>query len=306
MRGGFERSMPIELRYEGGFADRGKADRGGRTLEGVTWRVYDGYRDRKGLPRRQLTAEMRYAPDWIAERNEIYRFQYWNAVRGDELPAGVDIFMFDSGILSGPYQATLWLQRSLAAAGLYHDVVDGHIGEGTLAALQNHPDHDALIADMASRRLGMMQSLDTWQANKGGWTARVANVKAIGQAWATNDHAAAPAPIDAREGGHDKAYASDVAQPAVDAGDAVKGGIGSGTIGAVLNQAKDGLAPVAYSSDWVMHVFTALTVLTVVISIAALGYSWWSSRKAKIARRAIDGEIMAAVPDTYAPQGQPA
>jgi lysozyme family protein len=298
--------MPIELRYEGGFADRGKADRGGRTLEGVTWRVYDGYRDRKGLPRRQLTPQMRNTPEWIAERNEIYRFQYWNAVRGDELPSGVDLFMFDSGILSGPYQATLWLQRSLAAAGVYHDVVDGHIGEGTLAALEAHPDHRALIADMASRRLGMMQTLDTWSANKGGWTARVANVKGIGQAWAANDHAAAPEPVDAHEDGHDKAYASDVAQPAIDAGDAVKGGLGSGGVSLAIDAAKNQIEPLAYSSDWLMRVFTILTIASVVIGMGALAYSLWANRKSKKARRALDGEIMATVPDTYMPEGQPA
>jgi lysozyme family protein len=308
MIGGLEKCMPIELRYEGGFANRPKSeDRGGVTLEGVTQRVYDGFRSRKGKPRQPLMAAMRNTPEWIAERDEIYRFQFWNAVRGDELPAGIDLFMFDSGILSGPYQATLWLQRGLAAAGCYHDVIDGHLGEGTLAALQNHPDHKSLLADMASRRLGMMQELSTWSANKNGWTARVANVKAIGQSWAAQTiedsvRAPAPEPIDAQPEGHDKAYASDVAQPAVDAGDAVKAGVGSGAVTGVLEGARDQIAPLAYASDTMMKIYTGLTVLCVLLGLAAIGYSIWANRKTKNARRAIDGNAMADVPDTYAPQ----
>ena len=299
MRDSFQKCMPVILRYEGGFANRPRSeDRGGVTLQGVTQRVYDGYRSRKGLPRRSLTPEMLKTPEWIAERNEIYRFQYWNAVRGDEMPAGVDLFMFDSAILSGPYQATLWLQRGLAAAGLYHDVIDGHIGEGTLDAIERHPNHDALIADMASRRLGMMQNLDTWAANRNGWTARVANASAIGQAWATGERPDVPYPPP---GDTDKAYASDVAQPAVDAGDAVKAGVGSGTAGAIIDSAKEAVAPMMYSSDVVMKIFTALTILSVLIALGSIGYSVWANRKARKARRAIDGDIMADVPE-----GQPA
>lgn len=286
--------MPLELRYEGGYSNHPR-DPGGVTLEGIIQRVYDGFRDRKGLKRRPLTAAMRGTAAWKVERDEIYRTQYWNAIRGDELPPGIDLFLLDSAINSGPFQAAKWLQRALRI-----NDVDGHIGEATLAAVANHPDHDALIADMAARRLGMLQHLSTWDAFGKGWSARVANAKQIGQAWATGS--VGPQPVDAHEeGGAAKAYASDIAQPAFDAGDAVKGGVGAGTAGAIIDGAKDAIAPIAYNSEWVMHLFTALTVASVLVALGALGYSIWSAHKAKRARRAIDGDITVVVPE-----GQPA
>ena len=294
MQTDFAKCMPVILRYEGGYSNHPR-DPGGVTLEGIIQRVYDGYRDRKGRKRQPLTAGMRGTRAWIAERNEIYRLQYWNAIRGDDLPAGVDLFMMDSATNSGPFQAVKWLQRAL-----HMNDIDGHLGEGTLAALKAHPDHDALIADMAARRLGMLQNLKTWDAFGSGWAARVASCKAIGQAWATGSVGAQPVEAYLHQGDA-KAYASDVAQPAVDAGDATKVAVGSGSVSAVVEAAKDQLVPLAGTSDFVNKVILTLTILGILIAVAALGYSLWSSFKAKRARRAIDGNVMAHVPE-----GQPA
>lgn len=288
MRENFSRSMPVILAYEGGWSNHPR-DPGGVTLEGIIQRVYDAYRKRKGRRVQPLTKAMRYTPAWEAERNEIYKLQYWDAVRGDELPAGLDLVMFDSGIMSGPYQAILWLQRALGLNA------DGHIGEGTLAAIENHPDHDALVADICRRRLGMLQNLSTWDSFGKGWAARVANLKQIGQAWATGS--VGPQPVAAhQQRGDAKAYASDVAQPAVDANDAVKASVGSGSIAGVLEGARDTIAPAAYSSEILTKVYTIIVVLCVVASLGALIYSFWSNYKSKKARRAIDGDVLADMP----------
>ncbi|MET4199106.1 lysozyme family protein [Bradyrhizobium sp. LA8.1] len=294
MRTDFSKCMPVVLRYEGGWSNHLR-DPGGVTLEGIIQRVYDGFRDRSGKPRRALTPDMRDTADWKRERDQIYRAQYWNAIRGDDLPAGVDIVMFDSAVNSGPFQAVKWLQRALRM-----NDCDGHLGEATLAALNAHPDHDKLVADLCALRLGMLQHLSTWSTFGAGWSKRVANVKQIGQAWATGS--VGPKPIEAHlDQGDAKAYASDVAQPAIDAGDAVKGGVGSGTVGTMLQGVKDQVEPIAGSSDWLMKIYTAIVILCVLAGVGALLYSLWSSMKAKKARQAIDGEIRADVPE-----GQPA
>lgn len=288
MRENFPRSMPIILAYEGGWSNHPR-DPGGVTLEGIIQRVYDAYRKRKGRRVQPLTKAMRNTPAWEAERNEIYKAQYWDAVRGDQLPAGLDLVMFDSGIMSGPYQATLWLQRALGLNA------DGHIGEGTLEAIENHPDHDALVAAICARRLGFVQHLQTWPDFGKGWSARIANLKKIGQAWATGS--VGPQPVAAhQERGDAKAYASDVAQPAVDPNDAVKASVGSGSIAGVLEGARDTIAPAAYSSEILTKVYTAIVILCVVASLGALVYSFWSNYKTKKARRAIDGDVLADVP----------
>lgn len=299
MNADFSKCMPVILAYEGGWSNHPR-DPGGVTLEGIIQRVYDGYRNRRGLPLKKLVPAMRGTADWQRERNDIYRLQYWNAVRGDELPEGVDLLMFDCAVNSGPYQAIKWLQRALGFTDC-----DGHLGEGVLSRLQSHPDRDALIADICARRLGMLKQLKTWNDFGKGWSARIANVKHIAQSWAQNPsqkESVGPQPIAAHAiKGDAKAYASDVAQPAVDPNDAIKAGVGSGSIGAVLNSAKDTIEPVAYSSDWMMKVYTGITILCVIAGLGAILYSVWAHHKARKASRAIDGDIMVDVPE-----GQPA
>lgn len=293
MRENFTKALAIELKYEGGFSNH-KRDPGGVTLEGVIQRVYDAYRRRKGLPIRPLTPQMRGSAQWIAERNDIYRAQYWNAIRGDELPAGVDLVVFDGAINSGPYQSIKWLQRALGVEA------DGHLGEGTLAALMLNDDHDKLIADILSRRLGMLQQLSTWSDFGKGWSARVASARKIGQAWATGS--VGPEPVAAHTMmGDAKAYASDVAQPAVDAHTAGTTGAGSAGFAAVVQMAQEKLSAFVGTSDFVTNVYIGLTVVSVALAAGGVIYSFWSSRKSRKARLAIDGELMADVPE-----GQPA
>src|SRR5436305_11113185 len=117
------------------------------------------------------------------EPDDIYRNQYWVAVRGDELPAGVDLAVYDGAVNSGPAQAIKWLQRALGVA------VDGHIGEATLRALEECTDMDALVTKVCARRLAFMQSLRTWGAFSKGWARRVAAVQRASLLLAQGDSA---------------------------------------------------------------------------------------------------------------------
>lgn len=291
--GNFSKCMPVILTQEGGYSNH-KSDPGGVTLEGVIQRVYDGYRDRKKKPHRALTAAMRGTADWIAERNEIYRTQYWNAVRGDELPAGVDVVVFDGAVNSGPYQSAKWLQRALSAAGLYGGAIDGHIGAATLAAVEMCSDHDALIADVCARRLGMLQALGTYPVFKKGWNARVATIKKTGQAWAMGS--VGPQPVFVM-GASAKAYASDVMQPAVDAGTSTKIGVGGGSLAGVVSQVQAQLEPFVGTSDLVGKIYMGLTVAGIAIALSAAGYAIYADWRTKKAQRAIDGGLLADVPE---------
>src|SRR5687767_11276425 len=76
---GFARAMPRVLAHEGGKVNHPK-DPGGRTNCGITQRVYDAWRVRNDLAPRDV-----YAME-ARERDAIYRGQYWNTIRGDELP----------------------------------------------------------------------------------------------------------------------------------------------------------------------------------------------------------------------------
>ncbi len=155
----FDRALRLVLAHEGGYVNHPK-DPGGATNKGVTQAVYDRYRRSKSLEARsvrQITA---------AEVRDIYRKQYWDAVRGDEMPAGVDYAVFDFAVNSGPGRAIQFLQRCIGAG------VDGNIGLETMNKAQA-ANPQSLIADLCNRRLAWMKTLKTWKTFGKGWNRRV-------------------------------------------------------------------------------------------------------------------------------------
>lgn len=195
------------LRHEGGWANHPK-DPGGATMKGVIQRVYDGYRDLKGLSRRSV----RMIEDH--ELQEIYRKQYWNAIRGDELPIGVDLVVFDQAVNSGPVQSGKWLQRALGVTA------DGHIGAATLDALLQNGAHEAIVNHMCDQRLTFLRGLQggaLWKSFGVGWNRRVADVRMHGVAMAKKAFAEAPAPVPMPEPRPTDGYMPVEAQPHIPA-----------------------------------------------------------------------------------------
>ncbi|MFT0860921.1 glycoside hydrolase family 108 protein, partial [Ancylobacter sp. G4_0304] len=190
----FDGALSRVLVHEGGWSDHPR-DPGGATMKGVTQRVYDGWRRRAGLK----TRNVRQITD--AELRAIYRVQYWVAVRGDDLPAGLDDCLFDAAVNSGAAQAAKWLQRALGVAA------DGQIGEATLAALAGR-DVASLIGEVCDRRLAMLRALSTWKTFGAGWSRRVAQVRAQALRLAGGGKAAVPV-LDAAMAATPKARASD-------------------------------------------------------------------------------------------------
>ncbi|WP_258051950.1 glycoside hydrolase family 108 protein [Mesorhizobium sp. INR15] len=196
-------SLAKVLAHEGGYSNH-PADPGGPTMKGVTQRVYDGYRKGKGMdprPVKGITTD---------EINAIYDRQYWDAVQADALPDGVDYVLFDGAVNSGPGRSIMWLQQALRP--VYTARIDGVLGVGTLAALKAINNNDALIDRICDARMAFLRRLTTFATFGRGWTARVAEVRSIGQAWATGK---TPQAADFVAGGQPKAIVED-AQGAVD------------------------------------------------------------------------------------------
>ena len=279
----FAPALGRALVHEGAYVNHHPKDPGGATMKGMTQRVYDAYRERRRLPLRSV----RLIDD--AELREIYRRQYWDAVKGDRLPVGIDYVVFDGAINSGPAQAVKWLQRALndLPATQPKLKVDGAIGEATLAAVEGYPDHDRLIALMLGRRLAFLQALKTWSTFKGGWQKRVAQVQEIGQAWATGSVGPQPAFF---VGGNAKATLDQAKPlPAKGVADATTGA-GGGSVGlaAVIEQARQQLDPLAASSQIIGNVVAALVVTGALLAIGGFGYRWLAARKAKARADALD------------------
>lgn len=164
MRETFERVMPWVLAHEGGYVHHPE-DPGGATNMGVTQATFTGYLRAKGAPNRPVA---NITPDEVAT---IYRGQYWNAVRGDDLPAGLDYAVFDYAVNSGPARAARDLQRELGVT------VDGIIGQQTLGALAGR-DVPALIESLCARRMAFLRRLRHWPTFGKGWTRRVMGMRA--------------------------------------------------------------------------------------------------------------------------------
>lgn len=163
MRANFDKALAAVLVHEGGYVNHPK-DPGGATNKGITQKVYSDWRFAHDLPSRSV----KDITD--AEVMAIYKHLYWDAIKGDELPAGVDYAAFDFAVNSGVSRAARYLQE---AAGVN---VDGQIGPVTLAAIKARPAQD-MIAALCDARMGFLKRLSTFDTFGRGWSRRVAEVE---------------------------------------------------------------------------------------------------------------------------------
>jgi lysozyme family protein len=278
MRATFDFALPKILIHEGGKVNHPK-DPGGRTNQGVIQRTYDAYRQNKHLPTRTV-----YDME-DNERDEIYRKQYWDAVKGDILPQGVDYAVFDGAVNSGPGQSIKWLQRALGS--LYDGKIDGVIGQGVIAALAMVNDFDALVAEIIKRREAFLKALKTWKTFGKGWQSRINQVLKIGQAWAFGS--VGPTPTFFTNGNQKATLADAKPMPVKAVADGAAGGGGAVTVvGGYLESAKETLMPLTGDSAFVSHVVTSLVVAGVLSTFAGLAYRYYAQRTEKRLKDALD------------------
>jgi lysozyme family protein len=149
---------------EGGYSNT-KHDPGGPTKLGVIQSEYNAYRRRKGLPIRSV----RFIE--MPEVEEIYKFQYWDRVRADDLPTGIDYMIFDDAVNTGPRQAIKDVQRTLNKLG-YRLAVDGVIGLLTMEALYD-VDPVKFLNQYAAQRMWFYKHIPGWRYFGLGWTRRI-------------------------------------------------------------------------------------------------------------------------------------
>ncbi|MFS8182114.1 glycoside hydrolase family 108 protein [Pseudovibrio denitrificans] len=164
MKDTFQLVIKDLLNIEGGFAHRSrKADPGGPTNYGITQGTLAAWRER------YVTVEEVQSLT-LEEAVQIYRAQYWDAVKGDDLPRGLDFALFDFAVNSGPARAVKTLQKILKVKA------DGVLGLITLGAVKAQ-SVTFLINQLSARRLEFMKRLRNWPYNKNGWSHRVRHVQ---------------------------------------------------------------------------------------------------------------------------------
>lgn len=161
MRQNWERSIKEVLRHEGGYVDH-PADPGGATNLGITLNTYRSYRNNP-----HLTADdLRHIP--IGEVYDIYKTRYWDKVRGDQLPSGIDFLVFDFGVNAGVGRAAKMLQNLVGVPA------DGGIGPQTLRATSEvyEENPEQLIVAYTDARAEYYQSLPHFPTFGRGWLRR--------------------------------------------------------------------------------------------------------------------------------------
>lgn len=153
MKENYQLALKEVLKSEGGYTNDPR-DPGGPTNFGITIHDYRAYINPHGtaLDVRHMTVD---------QAATIYKTKYWDAVKGDTLPSGLDYCLFDYGVNSGVSRA--------------NRVADHYIPE----QYSHHQDVVWLINQICDERLKFLQSLHTWPHFGKGWGTRVAHVRAL-------------------------------------------------------------------------------------------------------------------------------
>ena len=158
MQANYDKCLETILHHEGGYVNHPK-DPGGETNLGVTKRVYLEHGGTKDM--KELTVED-VAP--------IYKKGYWDKMKCDDIPSGLDLCLFDFGVNAGPGRAAKFLQSMIGTT------VDGGIGPNTLAKLEEYirenGEHEA-VNKYQEMRQKYYEQLSTFDTFGKGWTRRV-------------------------------------------------------------------------------------------------------------------------------------
>ena len=143
----FDRAVEMVLKHEGGYVNDSR-DPGGETRFGISKRAYPD------VDILRLTED---------EAKAIYRRDYWDKLRTDEIPEELAICLFDAAVNMGRDKAVRLLQRACGVAQ------DGVMGGNTIAAANRLPE--AVVRFSAERVIAYtgIRGFDTFGK---GWLRR--------------------------------------------------------------------------------------------------------------------------------------
>jgi lysozyme family protein len=129
----FDHAFEQVISIEGGYSNDPK-DPGGETNFGISKRSYPDV-DIKNLT--------------LDGAKEIYKRDFWDKIKGDQMPFPLNMYLFDAGVNQGVTPAIMLLQKTLGVAQ------DGIFGVNTVA-LAKKMSKDALAMYLADRTLRYM------------------------------------------------------------------------------------------------------------------------------------------------------
>lgn len=141
----FDECVAHVLKHEGGLVNH-PDDPGGLTNMGITFAVF-----RENVPGGTADDLRRLTVD---QAKAIYRKRYWEPLKCDSLPPGVDYAVFDFGVNSGINRSADFLKKVKAT------------------------DPSDIINELCDARLAYLKGLRTFPVFGNGWTRRVKEVRA--------------------------------------------------------------------------------------------------------------------------------
>lgn len=149
----YDNAVELILKHEGGYVNHPE-DPGGETNMGISKRAYPD-EDIKGMTKERA--------------KKIYKTNYWDKVKGDELPAPVALVCFDIAVMSGSRRACRMLQKAVGVTR------DGIIGPLTLKAVREayRTSEDVLVSKLSYLRLDFYKRLKHFDTFGRGWTNRI-------------------------------------------------------------------------------------------------------------------------------------
>ena len=160
----FSSVVKMILVHEGGYVNH-PSDPGGETKYGISKRAYPE------VDIAELTED---------EAATIYKRDYWDRIKGDDLPAGVACAVMDYAVNSGISRASKALQ---SVCGISNG--DGIIGPASLNAVwttvKNTSEED-VINGVTEQRQAFIRGLKIYETFGKGWERRITETqeKALG------------------------------------------------------------------------------------------------------------------------------
>ena len=156
----FETVVHMVLEHEGGYVNH-PSDPGGETKYGISKRAYPD------VDIAELTED---------DAADIYKRDYWDRIKGDDLPVGVACVVMDYAVNSGISRASKALQSVCGIAN-----GDGIIGPASLNAVwvtvKNTSEEDVINA-VTTQRQEFIRALKIYETFGKGWERRIDETRA--------------------------------------------------------------------------------------------------------------------------------
>ena len=171
----FDWAFPIVYDEEKGLVDHPR-DPGGITNHGISLRFALGVGDLNGdgKPDLDVDGDGDVDADDIRKLTreqaaDVYRHYFWRPLRCEEMPCGLALMVFDTGVNQGRGPAITLLQEALGVKA------DGKIGPVTIAAIQKC-DPIRTLKDFTAHRMVRYATTKNFDAFGLGWMRRAVRI----------------------------------------------------------------------------------------------------------------------------------